>query len=158
MGGRDDPHRAQQFKSRHHFFLFFLGFRFSVFGVVSGCRPVRETRSAHSAPRNTERSHHPPTMDTRKTPVLQGLYTHTPYVSSLAVDRTRYPADKEASWSLDSDLMALRLMHNALRAESTKFEAVLFALGDRKLEPSEVQLIKVRVAQRRTRHRHHDLP
>jgi hypothetical protein len=35
-------------------------------------------------------------------------------------------------------------MHNAIRAEVTKFEALLFKLGDAKLSGWQIQCIKVR--------------
>ena len=83
-------------------------------------------------------------------PALQGLYTQTPDVSAFAVDAKAHPADKAGTWVVGPDQMVLACAFNAMRAEVTKFEATLVALGDRDLEAWEVETIKVRRARGRT--------
>lgn len=84
---------------------------------------------------------------------LAGVYT--PLAEPVDVARftpvrpAEYPPDKEATWTLPPELMSFVLMHNALRAEVTKFESLLFKLGSRPLEEWEVDAVKVR---RRPRH------
>ena len=56
------------------------------------------------------------------------------------------PADKDRTWRLPTELDPVRLMHNAIRAEVTKFEALLFKLGDDKLSRWQIQCIKVRAS------------
>ena len=46
--------------------------------------------------------------------------------------------------------MTIILMHNAIRAEVTKFESLLVKLGDRELESWEIDAIKVRKRARPT--------
>ena len=75
---------------------------------------------------------------------LQGLYTQTPDVSAFAVDAKVHPCDKAGTWVVGKDQMVLACAFNAMRAEVTKFEATLVALGDRDLEAWEVETIKVR--------------
>ena len=79
-------------------------------------------------------------------PALQGLYTQTPDVSAFAVDAKAHPADKAGTWVVGPDQMVLACAFNAMRAEVTKFEATLVALGDRDLEAWEAETIKVRRA------------
>ena len=76
---------------------------------------------------------------------LNGLYTQP--VDALAfeaVDPVNHPPNKASQWTIDPELMSFRLMHNAIRAEATKFESLLFKLGDRALAPWEIDAIKVR--------------
>lgn len=79
---------------------------------------------------------------------LAGVYT--PLAEPVDVARftpvrpAEYPPDKEAQWTLPPELMSFVLMHNALRAEVTKFESLLFKLGSRPLEEWEVDAVKVR--------------
>jgi hypothetical protein len=80
---------------------------------------------------------------------LQGLYTQTPDVSAFAVDANAHPADKAGTWVVGPDQMVLACAFNAMRAEVTKFEATLVALGDRDLEAWEAETIKVRRARGR---------
>ena len=80
---------------------------------------------------------------------LQGLYTQTPDVSAFAVDAKAHPADKAGTWVVGPDQMVLACAFNAMRAEVTKFEATLVALGDRDLEAWEAETIKVRRARGR---------
>ena len=80
---------------------------------------------------------------------LQGLYTQTPDVSAFAVDANAHPADKAGTWVVGPDQMVLACAFNAMRAEVTKFEATLVALGDRDLEAWEAEMIKVRRARGR---------
>lgn len=82
-------------------------------------------------------------------PALQGLYTQTPDVSAFAVDAKAHPADKAGTWVVGPDQMVLACAFNAMRAEVTKFEATLVALGDRDLEAWEAETIKVRRARGR---------
>ena len=84
---------------------------------------------------------------------LAGVYTPLAEPVDIArftpVRPAEYPPDKEATWTLPPELMSFVLMHNALRAEVTKFESLLFKLGSRPLEEWEVDAVKVR---RRPRH------
>lgn len=82
-------------------------------------------------------------------PALQGLYTQTPDVSAFAVDAKAHPPNKAGTWVMGSNQMVLACAFNAMRAEVTKFEATLVALGDRDLEAWEVETIQVRRARGR---------
>ena len=82
-------------------------------------------------------------------PALQGLYTQTPDVSAFAVDAKAHPPNKAGTWVMGSNQMVLACAFNAMRAEVTKFEATLVALGDRDLEAWEAETIKVRRARGR---------
>jgi hypothetical protein len=76
---------------------------------------------------------------------LNGLYTQpVDALSFEAVDPVNYPPNKASQWTIDPELMSFRLMHNAIRAEATKFESLLFKLGDRALAAWEIDAIKVR--------------
>lgn len=78
---------------------------------------------------------------------LNGLYTQTATAVDVAsfkpMDPVNHPGDKESKWSLKPDQHALNFMHNAIRAEVTKFEALLFRLGNRQLKKWEKDYIKV---------------
>ena len=86
---------------------------------------------------------------------LNGLYTQQATAVDVAnfkpMDAEKWPGNKEALWTLKSDQHTLNLMHNAIRAEVTKFESLLFRLGDRELKKWEKDAIKVRVRERRSR-------
>jgi hypothetical protein len=80
---------------------------------------------------------------------LFGLYT--PVAAPIDIEKyipmnpEQHPGDKTSSWSfLKVDLDTFMLMNNAIRAEVTKFEALLFRLGDRQLHTWEKEAIKVR--------------
>lgn len=76
---------------------------------------------------------------------LNGLYTQpVDALSFEAVDPVNHPPNKASQWTIDPELMSFRLMHNAIRAEATKFESLLFKLGDRALAAWEIDAIKVR--------------
>lgn len=78
---------------------------------------------------------------------LNGLYTQPATAVDVAsfkpMDPEKYPGDKESKWTLKADQHALHFMHNAIRAEVTKFESLLFRLGDRQLKKWEKDYIKV---------------
>ena len=78
---------------------------------------------------------------------LIGLYTQSVDVTDVQVfapvDASKFPPDKAATWSIPTEHDNLVLMHNAIRAEVTKFEALLFKLGARQLKRWEKDLIKV---------------
>ena len=80
---------------------------------------------------------------------LNGLYTQQATAVDVAnfkpMDEEKWPGNKESLWTLKSDQHTLNLMHNAIRAEVTKFEALLFRLGDRELKKWEMDAIKVRL-------------
>jgi len=78
---------------------------------------------------------------------LFGLYT--PVAAPIDIEKyipmnpEQHPGDKTSSWSfLKVDLDTFMLMNNAIRAEVTKFEALLFRLGDRQLHTWEKEAIK----------------
>jgi len=79
---------------------------------------------------------------------LAGLYTEPALALDFGTYRPRdvltFPANKDRTWRLPTELDPVRLMHNAIRAEVTKFEALLFKLGDAKLSGWQIQCIKVR--------------
>ena len=103
--------------------------------------PFRVTKAHPTAPLV---SPHVPCFMSAPTPTLMGLYTQTPDVVLFAMDASRHPPNEENSWTISSDQMVYSLLQNALRAEATKFEATLFALGDRTLTTWEAGTIKVR--------------
>lgn len=77
---------------------------------------------------------------------LNGLYTqpaNTVDVNNFKpMDAHKWPGNKESMWTIKSDQHTVNLMHNALRAEVTKFEALLFKLGDRPLKKWEKDHIR----------------
>lgn len=89
-----------------------------------------------------------PTEMRRLSGGLAGLYTEPALALDFQAYRPRdvlaFPADKDRTWRLPTELDPVRLMHNAIRAEVTKFEALLFKLGDDKLSRWQIQCIKVR--------------
>ena len=78
---------------------------------------------------------------------LAGLYTQAANAVDVnkfkPTDPQKYPGNKESLWSIKADQHTINLMHNAVRAEVTKFEALLFRLGDRTLHKWEKEMIKV---------------
>ena len=91
-----------------------------------------------------------PTEMRRLSGGLAGLYTEPALALDFQAYRPRdvlaFPADKDRTWRLPTELDPVRLMHNAIRAEVTKFEALLFKLGDDKLSRWQIQCIKVRAS------------
>jgi len=92
--------------------------------------------------------HASPTEMRRLSGGLAGLYTEPALALDFGTYRPRdvltFPANKDRTWRLPTELDPVRLMHNAIRAEVTKFEALLFKLGDAKLSGWQIQCIKVR--------------
>ena len=91
-----------------------------------------------------------PTEMRRLSGGLAGLYTEPALALDFQAYRPRdvlkFPADKDRTWRLPTELDPVRLMHNAIRAEVTKFESLLFKLGDDKLSRWQIQCIKVRAS------------
>lgn len=92
-----------------------------------------------------------PTTSRERTPRhsgsgLNGLYTQPATAVDVnkfkPMDPQNHQGNKESLWTLNPDQHTVNLMHNAIRAEVTKFEAMLFKLGDRNLKSWEKQMIK----------------
>ena len=121
---------------------------FAHFGTGDWPEPHR--RAPPEPPSSTSFTDMPADPATRQpSSALQGLYTQTPDVSAFAVDAKAPPADKAATWVVGPDQMVLACAFNAMRAEVTKFEATLVALGDRDPEAWELETIEVRHARGR---------